>query len=73
MTTELKIEKGVPIPPAKTKIGLSATLRSMEIGDSIFLQVVGQNRLGGRIARVLGKGNWASRKEGAGCRVWRIK
>jgi len=36
--TELKIEKGVPIPIGKTHItGMISTMRKMEVGDSVSI------------------------------------
>lgn len=34
-----KIEKGVPVPPHRNRTGMADLLRSMSVGDSIFIPV----------------------------------
>ena len=73
MTTKLKIEKGVPIPP-KTRGGKGyvLVLHKMEIGDSVVFPIpVG---LASRNASAtLGAGNFTCRTVEGGTRVWRLK
>lgn len=67
--SELKIEKGIPLPPVRP--GISSTLRSTEVGDSVFLpgyKTTGAVR--GILANLTGK--FAARKVDGGVRVWRV-
>lgn len=69
--SEIKIEKNIPIPPLYPKrTGLSKTLKSMEVGDSILLtadEIISLTRVskdaGVKVTR---------RMEGDKYRVWRI-
>jgi ribosomal protein L13E len=71
-TTEFKIEKGIPIAPAKSRTGLTATLRKLEIGDSFHAPVIAQAGLSS-LAKRIGI-TVASRRDGeGGVRIWRIK
>jgi hypothetical protein len=67
---DLKIEKGIPIPGRRN--GFSETLRKMKPGDSVLLP---RDRLNANALAhdVLGSGNYATRKEDGGTRVWRTK
>ncbi len=38
MNEEIKIEKGIPIPPKPRQTGISKILKSMEVGDSILIE-----------------------------------
>lgn len=74
-----KIEKGVPIPKKKTpnshKTSLSITLRSLEIGDSVFLPKVNRERGGSILVyykKHTGFGYTLRTVEG-GIRVWRTE
>ena len=69
---ELKIDKGVPIPPPKTHTGMTAAIRKMEVGDSIAFHC-GPESVSAAFRRTLGAGSYTARTEGTGCRVWRIK
>ena len=69
----IKIEKGVPIPSARGRTGVSDAIRKMKVGDSI---VVVDRMSAGTIAKqVFGKaGHITTRKLPDGTfRVWRIK
>ena len=47
---EIKIESGIPIPGDKSKAkGLTAAIRKMQVGDSIFLEGLQPSHLSGRI------------------------
>ena len=78
---EIKIEKGVPIPPrgrGANKTGLAHTLRTMETGDSFYYETKSKSSesamatVTATAARVHGK-KFTTRKEGNGCRVWRVE
>ena len=69
---KLKIEKGIAIPPDKSKKGYVDALRRLKKGDSVVLPI--PVYAAGRSAYyVLGAGNYASRGVEGGTRVWRIK
>lgn len=72
MNGALKIEKGIPVPPPKSKNGYSLALRSMEAGDSVVLPI-SHNSAMAAASRILGAGNYTTRKEQDGIRVWRVK
>jgi short-subunit dehydrogenase involved in D-alanine esterification of teichoic acids len=71
----LVIEKGVPIPEKKAAgCGVVVALKSMEVGDSVFICGKSTTQLGGGVAhvqRITGR-RFTSRKEADGCRIWRI-
>lgn len=71
---EIKIEKGIPIPPiTRAKWGFAEKLRGMKKGESVLLkgkQISNRTRYG---QMAFGKGNYATRKEGDGYRIWRTK
>lgn len=64
------IEKGVPLPTGNTG-SYAALLRQMEIGDSVLFAGKSQSAVTSRAIRTLGKGNYTTRPEGTGTRVWR--
>lgn len=69
---ELKIEKGVPIPPAKQKsTGRMALLRAMKKGDSVFVKSNNASNLYTGAKMAWGKDCYAIRKERDGYRIWR--
>jgi hypothetical protein len=68
---ELKIEKGVPLPQARSR-GLSKALRGMKIGDSL-LTFSGADSARNVAAQVLGAGKYATRQDKGGIRIWRTK
>ncbi len=69
--SELKIDKGVQIPPRRAD-GMAAALRKMKRGDSVLLPT-DMSSARASAHRELGKGCYASRSEGEGTRIWRIK
>lgn len=82
MSEDFKIEKGIPIPsigkPLRSKY--RAAIESMEVGDSFHLPVekgdsltAVRNRCITAAHNALGKGSIATRTEGDGLRLWRIK
>ena len=72
-----KIERGVPIPdkhrPVRSKNYLQRIMKQMRPGDSIYFEVLDTRNLyqAGRTA--FGSGNFTSRKEKAGARIWRLR
>ena len=72
--TEFKIEKGVPIPTGVRRgSGITAVLRVLrdgQIGDSVHLPIT--VRLFGGYTQRIGAGWYRARREGDGCRVWKI-
>lgn len=69
--TSPKIEKGVPIPVRGKTVGLTNTLRSMEVGDSVFVPGISAGDVGGRFAW-LKPLKFTVRKQVGGVRIWRI-
>jgi hypothetical protein len=66
-----KIDKDIPVPPRKGRGSLMALMRTMKVGESVF---VPNQKTGNHTAwLVFGKGNYTTRVEKAGVRVWRIK
>jgi hypothetical protein len=68
----LKIEKGVPIPP-KAPERLVDLFRQMKPGDSVKVPGKKWGIIAGNAHMVFGKGNYAARANGTGIRVWRLK
>lgn len=66
----LEIEKNVPLPPSNNGTGLSAVLRSMEIGDSVLVESTKKNRLTAAFAKHAPR-KFSQRKQEGGIRVWR--
>jgi hypothetical protein len=65
----LVIEKGVPLPPRRERVGgLAATLRALAVGDSFVYQT---NRGIGHVAKRAGI-VVATRKVEGGYRIWRL-
>ena len=71
-TTELKIEKNVPMPERRGRPGIyTPTLRKMDVGDSVVLPL---NYNGARLLAqyVFGRGNYRGTKLDANnTRIWR--
>lgn len=67
-----KIEKGIPIPPmhGKRDSGYATILRAMEPGDSVHFKCNGQAAANAATG-VWGAGNYVTRKENDGYRIWR--
>lgn len=70
---ELKIEKGVPLPPDGRKQlgGVTAAFRAMEVGDSVLLLGKKHSSVGAIVARLKPK-KFATRSVDGGLRVWRV-
>jgi hypothetical protein len=69
------IEKNIPLPPSKRAKSeetatLTKTLRSMEIGDSIYV-AMSQSITTSKLKTARYSVKLATRKEGNGTRVWR--
>lgn len=69
---ELKIEKGIPLPPARggRRSETAALMRAMKKGDSILMHKAPTN-VQQHALRYIGKGKFATRREGNGYRVWK--
>ena len=68
--TSIKIEKGVPLPP-RSSTGITEAMRSMEVGDSFTVPLVGSIR---SIVVIVSKRlgiSIATRTESDSLRVWR--
>lgn len=67
---KLKIESGIPLPTRASR-GQHSIMKDMKVGDSVFFE---DSQIAGNAAQCqLGVGNYQSRKEGNGRRVWRTK
>lgn len=78
--SEFKIEKSVPVPASLAGRRAKYPWRDMDVGDSFFVPLNGEQRLTDLRSQVsraaysaFGKGGSATRQEGNGVRVWRIK
>lgn len=74
--SEIKIDKGVPIPPAKKSA--KYPVRQMQIGDSFFVSAKNRNlnnlsQLSGRLTFNHKPKRFICRKEKDGIRIWRVK
>lgn len=76
-TSALKIEKGVPLAPAKRN-GARYPWADMEIGDSILVPYDGREiaQVGANVSSAaasgLGRGKYRTARESNGIRVWRL-
>lgn len=69
---DLKIEKGIPMP-GRGKTQITATLRQMSVGDSVFIPGLRSSAaLGGRYVQ-LRPMRFCSRQVDGGIRVWRVE
>ena len=84
LTSDFKIEKGVPVPPRKLQCGITSTMKQMDIGDSIFIPFVtddkkAKSRLQSNISarsiqlRSINGFHFTTRRVTGGLRVWRIE
>lgn len=65
------IERDIPIPPPRQMSGIFKIFRQLKVGESVWLAVT--QDLGCTYAgRIIGKGNYRSRKERHGVRIWRV-
>lgn len=74
----MQIEKGIPIPDAKPRQprGVSALVRQMEVGDSIFYPNRTSVQMGAIMAawkRFVPTYKFTARNVEGGVRVWRIE
>jgi hypothetical protein len=71
-----KIEKNIPVPArtgrAAAPDSFTGTLRRLQVGESVLNPGATQNTLAGLASKILGKGNFATRKEDKGVRIWRM-
>ncbi len=65
---EYKIEKGIAVPPRGRPRGVTAFLRSFEVGDSALLQIKSLTGFSGSLKPM----KFCGRKQPDGYRVWRI-
>ncbi len=71
---ELKIEKGIPVPPEGQSRGRYVDVfRKMTKGDSVFIPEKRPSDMGPSVSRIWGKGNYRAVKEDNGVRLWRLK
>ncbi len=74
MSFEPKIEKGVPIPGYNLNNhnakGYSKVLRKLEPGDCVWLPT-NLKAIANSCSRIFGRGQFTSRSENDGIRVWR--
>lgn len=68
----LKIERNVPLPDVRTD-GITAALRSLRIGDSVFVPGKKAVEMSGFITNAKMRGKLTMRTQSDGVRVWRIK
>lgn len=71
----LTIEKGVPVPPASSVLGLTATCRLMERGDSVFIPDRKPGQLGRAVAPLRKKEGfrYIARAVEGGARLWCVE
>ena len=70
---ELKIEKGIPVPPRKEKTGYANVIRKLKVGDSVLIP--GPSAAAYNSIHYTGgnRKTHTGRREKDGTRVWRIK
>ena len=69
----MKIDRDIPIPQANNNQGISATLRKLKKGESVFIPGKTAQDLGGFIDHCKLTGKMTRRTIDGGCRVWRVK
>lgn len=69
----MEIERNIPIPPAANDQGISAALRRLKKGESIFIPGKRAQDMGGFIDHCGLAGKVTRRTIDGGCRIWRIK
>ena len=69
----MRIDKDIPVPEARNNQGISATLRKLKKGESVFFLGKKAGDMGGFIEHCGLTGKVTRRTIDGGCRVWRIK
>ncbi len=69
----LKIDRDIPTPEARNDRGISAALRKLKKGESVFIAGKKAGDMGGFIDHCGLAGKVTRRTIDGGCRVWRIK
>ena len=70
---QLQIERGIAIPPARG-IGLSAILKKLKVGESVFVKNKSTPQLSGIIAYIKRQTDlqFTARTVEGGTRIWRL-
>ena len=69
----MKIDRDIPVPQANNNRGISATLRKLKKGESVFIQGKTAQDMGGFIDHCGLSGKVTRRTIDGGCRIWRVK
>lgn len=69
----MKIDKGIPIPEEANNKGISAALRKLKVGESLFLEGKTSSDVGGFVSHCGLSGKVTRRTIDGGCRIWRIR
>ena len=69
----MKIDRDIPVPQANNNRGISAILRKLKKGESVFIQGKTAQDMGGFIDHCGLSGKVTRRTIDGGCRIWRIK
>lgn len=69
----MKIEKNIPIPVSRTKTGITAIFRQMEVGDSVWIESEKINPTNAYTLAKHTKIKIVTRQEGNGRRIWRVE
>jgi hypothetical protein len=69
----MKIDRDIPMPAANNNKGISATLRKLKKGESVFIQGKTAQDMGGFIDHCGLSGKVTRRTIDGGCRIWRVK
>lgn len=69
----MDIERGIPIPPARNNQNITATLRRLKKGDSVFIPGKKAVEMSGFVNNAGMTGKLTMRSIDGGCRIWRIK
>jgi len=69
----MKIDTNIPVPEARNNKGISAALRSLKKGQSVFILGKTAQDMGGFIDHCGLSGKVTRRTIDGGCRIWRIR
>ena len=69
----MKIESNIPVPTSGNNRGISAMLRRLKKGDSVFIPGKTAQDMGGFIDHCGLSGKVTRRTIDGGCRVWRVR